>query len=132
MRRGADVRGTKPRMRPAEDALTRAPPVPGWLSKDAKAEWRRIMPSLASRRTLTAADMASVENYCVSVGRAREIEREIQGADTINGTLFRMQDKAMQTARQLAAELGLTPTSRNRPAMHGNDDDEADDPDLGV
>jgi P27 family predicted phage terminase small subunit len=119
-------------MRPAEDALSRAPPVPSWLSKDAKAEWRRVMPTLCARRTLTPADLGTAENYCVAIGHAREIEREIQKSDTLNGTLFRLQDKTMQTARQLAAELGLTPTSRNRPAMHGNDDEHADDADLGV
>ncbi len=125
------MRGSKPRMTPAADALTRAPPVPSWLSPDAKSEWRRVMPSLAARKVLTNADMGLIESYCVSVGRSREIEREIQKADTVNGALFRMQDKAIQTARQLASELGLTPMSRSRSALRGNDD-EADDADLGI
>jgi phage terminase small subunit len=38
-----------------------------------------------------------------------------------------MQNQAMQTARQLAAELGLTPASRSRPAVR-NDDKDDDNP----
>lgn len=104
-----------------------APRAPSWLSAAAKAEWRRIMPLLVERRILTDADMGSVENYCVAIGRSREIERLFKKAGgDIDPKLFRMQDKAIQTARQLAAELGLTPVSRSRPAMldtGGSDDD---------
>lgn len=43
-----------------------------------------------------------------------------------------MQDKAMQTAKQLAAEMGLTPISRSRPAIRDMFDDSEDDPlDVG-
>ncbi|OAI26949.1 hypothetical protein A1351_13990 [Methylosinus sp. R-45379] len=110
--------------------LTKALRVPAWLSKDAKAEWRRIMPLLIERRVVTESDLGSVENYCVSIGRIREIERLIQSAETLDPKLFRMQDKASQTARQLAAELGLTPVSRSRPSL-ADEADEGDD-DLGL
>jgi phage terminase small subunit len=47
----------------------------------------------------------------------------------IDPKLFRMHDKAMVTARQLAAELGLTPVSRSRPAVRDNDDtDDSENP----
>ncbi|MBN9345619.1 MAG: P27 family phage terminase small subunit, partial [Devosia sp.] len=44
--------------------------------------------------------------------------------------LLRAQDKAMATARQLAAELGLTPVSRSRPGIREEEegDDDADNP----
>lgn len=44
--------------------------------------------------------------------------------------LIRVQDKAMASARQLAAELGLTPVSRSRPAIREDQDDEPDPLDV--
>jgi P27 family predicted phage terminase small subunit len=122
------MRGTKPStVRRDATALARVPTSPSWLSKPAKAEWRRIMPLLIERRILTDADMGSVENYCLAIGRIREIELQFRlDAGPIDPKLFRMQNQAMQTARQLAAELGLTPVSRSRPAVRDdgkNDDD---------
>jgi len=99
------------------------PSPPAWLSKYAKAEWRRVVPSLVERRVLDTADMGNLENYCVSMGRVREIERELRAA--FNPVLDRAQQKAMQTARQLAALYGLTPADRSRPTIRdGAADDE--------
>jgi P27 family predicted phage terminase small subunit len=127
------MKGTKPAVRQDAAALAAAPRPPAWLSKFAKAEWRRIMPLLVERRILTDADMGSVENYCVAIGRVREIERQFALAGgEIDPRLFRMQDKAIQTARQLAAELGLTPVSRSRPAVRQNADSDDDDSPLNV
>ncbi|WJR76014.1 P27 family phage terminase small subunit [Bradyrhizobium sp. NP1] len=83
------------------------------------------MPELAKRRILTAADLGSLESYCIAIGRVRELESLLRAG--IDSKLFRMQDKAMVTARQLAAELGLTPVSRSRPAVRDNDAHEGDD-----
>ena len=119
------MRGTKPTLVIDNQAVNRAPNTPSHFTADAKAEWRRIMPALVKRRILTTADLGSVENYCIATGRIREIERLIR-KDGITPPLFRMQNAAIQTARQLAAELGLTPVSRSRPAIR----DESDDDDL--
>lgn len=123
------MRGTKPHLVVDNGAISRPERAPSWLSKEAKAEWKRILPSLAKRRILTVADLGSVENYCIAIGRVRECERAIQqsGPVCLDAGLFRMQDKAMTTARQLAAELGLTPVSRARPVIR----DDNDDGDLG-
>jgi P27 family predicted phage terminase small subunit len=121
------VKGDKPAIVTDKKAVSRVPTVPSWLSSDAKREWRRVMPALVDRRILTEADLGSLEHYCVACGRIREIERLIQGGGAvIDPATFRMQDKAMQTARQLAAELGLTPVSRSRPSVRddGNEDDD--------
>jgi P27 family predicted phage terminase small subunit len=118
------MKGAKPKLIVDNDAISKVPAPPSWMAKDAKAEWRRIMPALVDRKILTNADMGSVENYCVSIGRAREVEALIQ-KDGIDPVLCRLQDKAVQTARQLAAELGLTPVSRSRPSVReGVDDDD--------
>lgn len=119
------MRGTKPStVRQDAAALAKVPAAPSWLSRPAKAEWRRIMPALVERRILTDADMGSVENYCVAIGRVRELEPALRAG--LDPRVFRMQNQAMQTARQLAAELGLTPVSRSRPAVR---DDRKDDDD---
>lgn len=121
------MRGTKPHLVIDNGAIQTAEKAPSWLSKEAKTEWRRIMPALVKRRILTVADLGSVENYCMAIGRARQIEKQIQEAgDDIDPVKVRMQDKAIQTSRQLAAELGLTPVSRSRPVIR----EEGDDGDL--
>jgi P27 family predicted phage terminase small subunit len=122
------MRGRKPSAIVASSStVADVPRAPAWLSSDAKNEWRRIMPLLVERRILTDADYGMVEAFCVASGRVREIERQIQG-DALDPKLFRMQDKAIQTMRQLAAELGLTPVSRSRPSIRDDAGDDDDSP----
>ena len=112
---------------------------PAWLSKDAKAEWQRVMPILIERRVLTDADLASFENYCVAIGQVREMERLIKRAGHVVETdrgprahpAVKIQSDAMTRARLLASELGLTPVSRSRPVVFENPNDD-DSSALGV
>lgn len=69
-------RGIKPALSADDDALSKAPPVPSWLSVQAKAEWKRIMPQLIARQIITRADLAGVENYVTCIGIIRQIETE--------------------------------------------------------
>lgn len=123
------LRGIKPALSPDRDPLTKAPAAPKWMTEEARAEWRRIMPRLVADRIVTRADLTGIENYCVAVGRVREIEAAflVQPLDKV---LFGMQNRAMQTARQLAAEYGLSPVSRARVGSLATDDD--DDNPLSV
>ena len=116
------MKGTKPATI-LPGSIGTVPRAPAWLSKEAKSEWRRIMPDLVERKILTDADLGNVENYCVSMGHVRQIERMLQLAFDLK--LFRAQNQAAQTARQLAAELGCTPVSRSRPTLR--DDGDGDD-----
>lgn len=121
-------RGVKPPLNSDSEALTKAPPVPKYLAPFAKAEWKRIMPQLVGRRIITKADLAGVENYCTCIGIIRQIEEErAASGGAIDVKLFGVLNRAAQTARQLAAEYGLTPTSR---ARIGSDmpDDDSDNP----
>jgi P27 family predicted phage terminase small subunit len=121
------MRGRKPELACDPGAVHTIIAPTSWLSKYAKAEWRRVMPELAKRRILTIADMGSLEGYCTAMSRVRELETLLRAG--IDPKLFRMQDQAIKTARQLAAELGLTPVSRSRPAVRDNDDgDDSDNP----
>ncbi|MGW1423196.1 P27 family phage terminase small subunit [Bradyrhizobium manausense] len=119
------MKGRKPQLAADANALDATTKPPSWLSKHAKAEWRRVMPEMAKRRILTIADLGSLESYCVAMGRVRQLEALLR--NEIDLKLFRAQDKSMVTARQLAAELGLTPVSRSRPAVRDNDDEDDDE-----
>ncbi|MBR0764145.1 phage terminase small subunit P27 family [Bradyrhizobium japonicum] len=119
------MKGRKPQLATDANALDASTRPPSWLSKHAKAEWRRVMPELAKRQILTIADLGCLEAYCIAIGRIRELEILLRAG--IDPKLCRMQDKAMVTARQLAAELGLTPVSRSRPAVRDNDDQDDDE-----
>jgi len=126
------VRGTKPFLREDRDALSGDMPAPDWMSDDAKAEWGRVIAILVDRRILTEADLASLENYCVSIGTIREAERDIREHGLVIRTekgarknpAIAIQSDAMTRARLLAAELGLTPVSRSRPSVRNDDADD--------
>jgi P27 family predicted phage terminase small subunit len=126
------MRGRKPELATDRNALDAISGPPSWLSKHAKAEWRRVKPDLTKRRILTSADLGSLESYCIAIGQVREMERLIgkdgHVVETTRGLrahpAVRIQSDAMTRARLLAAELGLTPVSRSRPAIR---DDENDD-----
>ncbi len=127
------MRGRKPAaILGGSSPVEAVPRPPAWLSKDAKAEWRRVAPILINeRRTLTVADLASLANYCQAVGQAAEASRII----TRDGLTFMsangpkkhpavaIRSDAMTQARLLAAELGLTPVSRSRPSIREEDRD---------
>lgn len=133
------MRGAKPDIQAAQEAVKSSLPAPAWLSKDAKAEWRRVIPILAKRRILTEADLGSLENYCVAIGQVREMQRVIGKEGHVVTTqrgprahpAVRIQSDAMTRSRLLAAELGLTPVSRSRPAIREDQDDD-DVSDLGL
>ena len=120
-------RGVKPAIGTDTDALTKTPPVPSYLSVQAKAEWKRIMPQLISRRIITRADLAGVEAYASAVGICRQIE-ELRAGGIIDKVQFGIWNRAAQTARQLAAEYGLTPTSRQRIGSAATAAPDDDDP----
>lgn len=121
-------RGVKPPLTADSEALSKAPPVPKHLSRHAKAEWKRIMPQLIGRRIITKADLAGVENYCAAVGAARTIADTMTAGGIPDLKLGGLQIRYMQTARQLAAEYGLTPTSRARIGVAQSNDDDDDNP----
>lgn len=123
------LRGIKPALAPDRAPLTKAPSAPKWMTDEARSEWKRIMPRLIEDRIITKADLTGIENYCVAVGRVREIEAlfRVSGLDKV---LFGMQNRAMQTARQLAAEYGLSPVSRARVGSAAAEDDGDDNPML--
>ena len=123
------LRGVKPRITADREPLVKAPRAPSFFGPQALAEWKRIMPVLIGRRMICAADLAQVETFCLMAGLVRQIETERQLAGgVIDVKLFGVQNRAAQTARQLAAALGLDPVSRARIATGGDDAPDDDDP----
>ncbi len=120
------LRGVKPFIQRDAAALTKAPSAPKRLSAPAKAEWRRILPVLIERGIITAGDLAGIENYCAAVSAVNQIAEQMSVLPVPDLKLGGLQIRYMQTARQLAAEYGLTPTSRARVGadMHADDDDD--------
>ncbi|MDH7795801.1 MULTISPECIES: phage terminase small subunit P27 family [unclassified Beijerinckia] len=130
------MRGRKPAVIVTGD-LENLPTPPAWLSKEAKAEWRRVVPILIERRILTDADLAVMAGYCSAVGEIAQASKII----AVEGLTFEgktgpkrhpavgVRNEALAHMRQYAAELGLTPVSRSRPSVR---DDDPANPDLGL
>lgn len=123
--------GRKAGIIPAANGLDQVPPPPAILDKDARRVWREILPDLVTRRILTAADMPGLRNFCIAMGKVEKLERAIQATDAFDPQLYRAQDKAMTTARQIGDQYGLAPTSRSRPAIRDSDDTDDDVSALG-
>lgn len=127
------MKGRKPELRPVSGAIIKAPPPPKWLSDEARSEWKRVMPDLVDRRLLVPAMLGIAEKYCVLSGQVRQMQavltaegyflRDDKGKAYKHPALQVLSDATSQ-ARQYAAELGLTPTSRTKtsPATEADDD----------
>lgn len=135
------MKGRKPAsIKPGSSPVEKVPSPPVWLSKEGKAEWKRVSPILVDeRRTLTKADLPTLAAYCEAVAQVQQATRVIER----EGLTFMGQSgpkkhpavgirhDAMTQVRQLGSELGLTPVSRSRPAMR-NDDGPEDASDLAL
>ncbi|KYH00125.1 phage terminase small subunit P27 family [Bradyrhizobium sp. DOA1] len=134
------MKGRKPQLVGDASALNASTKPPAWLSKHAKAEWRRVAPILIDRRILTDTDLTSLEHYCTATGQVREMQKIIACEGSVVMTerglrahpAVRIQADAMNRARLIGNELGLSPTSRNRPAIRTDQEDDDSASDLGV
>lgn len=136
------MRGRKPEaIMSGTGTVDAVPKPPAWLSKDAKAEWRRVAPIIITdRKTLTLADLASFASYCCAVGEIMEASRIISREGmTYQGNsgpkkhpAVSIRTNAMTQARLFAAELGLTPVSRSRPSIRNDSHEDQDASDLGL
>lgn len=99
------------------------PACPRWLSKAARAEWRRVAAELYDAGLLTTVDRAALAGYCVAFARWQEAEGVVTAkgmvVKTTNGNLIQnpflaIANRAMDDMRRFAAEFGMTPASRTR------------------
>ncbi len=113
----AGKRGNEPRP-PVE-----APSCPTWLSREARAEWKRIVPALSGMGILAKADRACLTAHCVAWARlvmaARQIEAEGLTYKSDSGQIKKhplaaIAHEAAAEVRAFAAEFGLSPAGRAR------------------
>lgn len=110
--------------RPAEPQPERAAPnPPTWLSREAAAEWRRIVPELEDLNLLAKIDRAMLATYCESwaqlVRALQHLANEGEVIDAPNGfkqanPWLRVANDARKAVQQFGAEFGLSPSSRPR------------------
>ena len=105
------------------------PMPPPELSDDAKVEWGRVSGELYCVGLLTKIDRATLAAYCQAYGRWMEAERALTAMKsnafggmllkTGNGgvmvnPLLKVAERAMNDMVRIAAEFGMSPSSRSR------------------
>lgn len=102
------------------------PTCPAHLSPTAKAEWKRLAPTLNRIGVLTQVDRAALAAYCQAYGRWVEAERKLKETPPLLKTpagyvqqspWLTISNKQMELMAKYMAELGLTPSSRTRLAV---------------
>jgi len=126
---GVDSGGRK--VKPGPAFVRSAPTPPSWLSREARAEWRRVVPELERLKLLKQPSRSSLASYCESwatfVLASRDVTRF--GA-TVERTTTRkdgsvvkervanpaipLQHASTRELRSWCAEFGLTPSSESR------------------
>ncbi|PAP79628.1 hypothetical protein B1759_15015 [Rubrivirga sp. SAORIC476] len=121
------LQGTHRKDRAAANEPTpevKPPSCPTWLHKEAKREWRRIVPELVRLGLLAEVDRAALAAYCQAYATWWRMERDIDenGDVQLNARSglesarpqVAMRDKALDTMRRFLVEFGLTPAARTR------------------
>lgn len=120
------MRGVKPQLRAIEGGLSKVPPAPRDLDKDAREEWKKAARDLIAAGLLVKSDLVTLEIFAVAMGQVRKLQpianKEPAVIATANGSMktnpvHTMLGKYLTIAKTCAAELGLTPASRHRKGM---------------
>ena len=108
---------------PVIEPLVELPVAPDWLNDWAKDEWYVVVGWLHSMNMLSQIDTSILAAYCQQMGVYREAEEQLQGGKRTTTTdkgyemaspWVSIGSKALQMALKIAAEYGLTPSSRSR------------------
>lgn len=102
--------------------VRKAPAPPSWLSKEAKAEWRRVVPELERLGLLKAGDRSGLANYCETwatfVAATKRVQSEGLTVEIAQGMVAHpavaIARNAGKEIRSWCAEFGLTPSSEGR------------------
>lgn len=131
---GKDTAGRPVNLGPA---FKRVPPnLPSWLSAEAKAEWKRVVPGLSRLDLLKPEDRAALAAYCEAwatfVQATRTVQEEGQVIEARQGKLphpcVGIARAAGREMRSWAAHFGLTPSTEQALARGADDGDEDDNP----
>jgi P27 family predicted phage terminase small subunit len=114
---------------PQYDALTFETVPDELVDEGARAEWVRLAPLLAARGHVTIVDRAAMLGYCTLHGRWQQLEREARlhpsivrspSGYPIPSPALAQANRAFALLLKVAAELGLTPSSRSRIIAEGD------------
>ncbi|KMS71765.1 phage terminase small subunit P27 family [Streptomyces leeuwenhoekii] len=131
---GKDTAGRPVNLGPA---FKRVPPnPPSWLSREAAAEWKRVVPGLSRLDLLKPEDRAALAAYCEAwatfVQATRTVQEEGQVIEARQGKLphpcVGIARAAGREMRSWAAHFGLTPSTEQALARGADDGDEDDNP----
>ena len=78
-----NLQGTKPEYMSEPEFASGRPKMPKDLPPLAIEEWKRLVPKLCKRKTLTKADASSLDIYCRMYSRYREVEALAQGHQVV-------------------------------------------------
>lgn len=129
------------KLKPPPAFVRKAPAPPTWLDREARAEWKRVVPELERLKLLKGGARSSLATYCLMwslyVDAVRD--RHARGV-TVEVTIIRkdgtevhkreknpsvaVELAASQQLRQWCAEFGLTPTAEGRLSIPEGDDGE--------
>lgn len=118
-------------------AFKRVPPnPPSWLSREAAAEWKRVVPGLSRLDLLKPEDRAALAAYCEAwatfVQATRVVQQEGLTIDAKQGTLphpaVGIARAAGRELRSWAGHFGLTPSTEQALARGADDGGEDDNP----
>jgi P27 family predicted phage terminase small subunit len=115
-----------------------APPAPGWLPDEARAEWERVVPELDRLGLLKSIDRAALAAYCMVWHRFVEasaivaaegmvLHDDKQGRAQRHPALLTA-EAASKELRAWASEFGLTPSAEQRLAGAKGDDGDQGNP----
>jgi P27 family predicted phage terminase small subunit len=119
----------KPGEEPAPEFIQSLPTPPAWLGKYGKREYRRVGPVLIKNHLLTEADWFTFLAYCANVDLLVEATLQIKERGmTIHGARGPVRNPALATfaaattsLRSLAEGFGMTPSSRSRMKLPGDE-----------
>ncbi|MFF2612681.1 phage terminase small subunit P27 family [Kitasatospora sp. NPDC058046] len=118
-------------------AFVRTPPnAPTWLTREAAAEWKRVVPGLARLGLLKPEDRAALGAYCEAWSQFVEatgvIKAEGLTIEARQGLLphpaVGIQRAAGRELRAWAAHFGLTPSTEQALARGADDGKDEDNP----
>ena len=101
----------------------KAPICPTWLDKDAKREWKRIVPLLNEHGMLSKCDRATLAVYCQAYAEFKHATQMLKAEGRVTTApsgytqqhpYVVIQNKAIQVIKAFALEFGLTPGARGR------------------
>ncbi len=117
------------------EVLDDVPACPDWMGEYGRKEWERVAPVLVLNKLLTEADLLSFAAYCANVDLMVESTIDIKNnGTTILGARGAVRNPALASfaqattaLRALAAEFGMTPSSRSRIKLPGDDGESLSD-----